>query len=273
MTGQTQEAQPSGDSLLAFEAKKLESSTSGTSAPGTPKGEAEGPEASRIVAFNGERLEVPEDLWDAEKGTIRAEAALKRMLDLRRKLSEGPPAPETYALEVPEALREKVAADLGHPLAQPAMDWARKHKLSQEAFNELTGLFYAQEAATSEEDAHYRAGQDEALTEALGAQSEKVKKELGQWVGGLLSKDFKENPALLEAANLLASDAKGVLLLKAFKDRIGEHAIPSGQERAAVSEADLRALQASEAYQNEHHPQHEATAVRVREGWQRLYPG
>ena len=228
----------------------------------------------RVVEFNGERLEVPDDLWDGETGAIRAEAAVKRALDLRRKLSEKPAAPESYQLVVPDDLKEKVEANAEHPLAKPAMEWARKHGLTQDAFAELTGLFYAREAAGFDEDARFATEQNEALAKALGENAEKVKKELGQWVGGLLGGDFKENPALLEAAGLLASDANGVLLIKALKDKIGERGIPSGRDRdsGAVSEADLKALQASDAYRHEHHPQHEATVAKVREGWKRLYP-
>ena len=212
---------------------------------------------------------MPDDLWDGENGTIRAEAAVKRALDLRRKLSEKPAAPESYELVVPDDLKEKVEANAEHPLAKPAMEWAKKHGLTQEAFAELTGLFYAQEAAGFDEDAKFTTEQNEALAKALGESAGKVKKELGQWVGGLLGKDFKENPALLEAASLLASDANGVLLIKYLKTRSGS-GIPPVVIGSRVS-ADLRPASPRRL------PERTPSAARShvgqgREGWKRLYP-
>lgn len=268
-----------GDELLDFSEgpspkadQGVEDSTGSQSVEDSPKDTAR---SDRIIEFNGERLEVPEDLWDSKNKTIRSEAAVKRALDLRRKVSEQTPAaPESYELIVPDDLQEKVRADVEHPLASPAMDWAKKHGLSQDAFSELASLFYHQEASTHDADVKYEAEQRDILKKALGDDAERVTKDLGKWVYGLLGKDFKENTGLHTAANMLACDANGVLLIKALKDKLGETAVPSsrGHDAASLSESDLAALQASDAYHNENHPQHKSVVARVREGWKVLFP-
>lgn len=224
----------------------------------------------RVVEFvdrdgNAEKLEVPDEFWDAEKGAPRLGALLKSRNDLRAKLGEGKAAaPETYELKVPEALGERFQADPEQPLAKAAMAFAKKHGLSQEAFDELAATYFEGEAASSLDPAAERA----AVEKALGPQAKAEMEGLGQWVSGLLGQDFAKNPGLLSAAQALASSSEGVLLLKAIKDRIGEKTVPSGRESPApaVTEESLRALQASEAYQNGD----PATRRRVAEGWEAL---
>ncbi|MGH6886289.1 MAG: capsid assembly protein [Kiloniellales bacterium] len=235
----------------------------------------------RLVEWNGERFEVPEDLWDGARNAIRAEAAVKRALDLRRKLSERAPnaaesAPERYELALPAALEGKMSVDPGHPLVEPAMAWARKHGLSQEAFAELAQLWYGHEAEASGEagGASDRDSEMARLDAALGQRADAVKGELARWMNGLLGRDFAAEPALLSAAEELASTAEGVLLLKAIKDKLGERPLPASRGAGAppLDEARLKTLQASPAYQDAAHPDHKRTVAEVQRGWASLYP-
>lgn len=224
----------------------------------------------RVVEFvdrdgNAEKLEVPDEFWDAEKGAPRLGALLKSRNDLRAKLGEGKPAaPEAYEIHVPEALAERVQADPEQPIAKAAMEFAKKNGFSQEQFDELCAAYFEGQAASTLDPAAERA----AVEKALGPDAKAEMEGLGKWVDGLLGQDFAKNPGLLTAAEALASSSEGVLLLKALKDRIGEKNVPSPRETPvpAVTEEGLRELQASEAYINGD----PATRRRVAEGWETL---
>lgn len=259
------------DALLALGAEQ--GAEPGTpAAPDPAAGQQQPADAGnpRVVEFvdrdgNAEKLEVPDEFWDAEKGAPRLGALLKSRNDLRAKLGEGKAAaPETYELRVPEALAGRFQADPEQPIAKAAMAFAKKHGLSQEAFDELAATYFEGQAGNTLDPAAERA----AVEKALGPDAKAEMEGLGQWVSGLLGQDFAKNPGLLSAAEALASSSEGVLLLKALKDRIGEKGVPAARTSSepVLSEESLRALQASEAYQNGD----PATRRRVAEGWEAL---
>ena len=233
---------------------------------GTPSG--------RIFEDGGERYDVPENFWDPEKNAPRVGALLKANGDLRKQISDKPKAPEKYELAVPKDLAEKIQVNPDDPLAKAAMDFAKKHGLSQDAFSELAALHFQQLAGEADQDATFQAEQSKKLDEAFGDKAKDLKAELGAWVGGLLGEDFKKSPELLAEAQMLASSASGVLLIKAIKDKLGERGIPSAREAdtAAVSLSDLKTLQSSKAYNDPMHPDHDATVKKVEDGYKRLYP-
>ncbi|MEC9346423.1 MAG: hypothetical protein VYB54_09355 [Pseudomonadota bacterium] len=231
---------------------------------------AAGTDASRVM-YRDTPLEIPEQFRDPATGAVNLGALLKSHQDLRRQISRQSKAPETYALALPEDLAGRMTLDAEDPLARAAMDWARRHNLSQEAFGELAELFCRCEAEARDPDG-YRDLQYQALEERLGSHAPHVCDEIGQWFGALLSEDFGRDPDLLDAAENLAADARGVLLLKALRDRLSERGVP-GPRRSAngpMDEVALRRLQASEAYLDNRHPDHRSVAHQVREGWRRL---
>lgn len=239
------------------------------------KAAASGSRKAREIDWHGQKLSVPEKYWDAGLNTVNIPALLKSSEDMRRKVSdkpaEKPAAPERYEIRVPEDLAKtrKVAED--DPLAAAAMDWAKRHGLPQAAFDELVEAFVRQEAEQLD-PGKFRDVQMAALKEHYGHRCDEVCKDVGHWFGALMQKDFEAQPDLREAAEELASDARGVMLLKAIRDRLTERGVPG--ERAArdgaMDEAALRRMQSSEPYINSRHPDHAATLRRVREGWQRL---
>ncbi|ANK80122.1 MAG: hypothetical protein TEF_04465 [Rhizobiales bacterium NRL2] len=215
--------------------------------------------------------EVPDQFWDREAGDIDLAALLKSQADLRRQVSGRMKAPESYDLRVPEDIADRVAIDPADPAAAAAMAWAKKHGLSQEAFGELVEGFARAEADARDPEAFHTA-QMAQLKEAYGHRCDEVCQEVGHWFGALLQRDFADRPELLEAAEELASDARGVMLLKALRDRLTERGVPGHRDQpaAGMDEAALRRLQASDAYLNARHPDHDAVVRKVRDGWQRL---
>lgn len=220
------------------------------------------------VSYKGEEIAVPDAFWDAQRGSPNLGALLKSHADLRRKLSEDRPGtPETYELAVPETLAGRIAPDPEAPLARDAMAWAKENGIGQQAFSELAALFYG-DLAGREPD---RESEMATLAREFGPRAEAELDGLSRWATGLLGPVFAERPELQAAAENLASTAAGVMLIKAIKERLGERGLPSARGGAAsgLNEADLRALQAGDAYL----AGDPATLRKVEEGWKRLYPG
>ncbi|WP_416899606.1 MAG: capsid assembly protein [Minwuia sp.] len=232
---------------------------------------AGGESAARRVAYRGKDVEIPEMFWDAEAGEVNLPALLKSHRDLRRKVSAQTRAPAAYEIRLPDDLGARRKIDPEDPLAAAAMDWAKRNNLPQAAFDELVETFVRQDAEMMDPD-RFRDLQMSALKERFGHRCDEVCKDVGHWFGALMQPDFEAQPELREAAEELASDARGVMLLKAIRDRLTERGVPGNAPAAsaAMDETALRRLQASEPYLNSRHPDHEATARRVREGWQSL---
>ncbi len=231
------------------------------------------PKGVHHYTLDGVTHEIPENFWDPETKSVRLASLLKSHGDLRSRIGERRKPPEAYEIRLPEDLQSAISADPDDPLAQSAMDWARRHELSQEAFDELAEAFFRNEAQNLDPD-RYRETQLNALNDALGSDAEKVRKDVGQWFGALMGRDFADNPDLLAAAEELATDARGVLLLKTLRDRLSEHGVPdrrseTGTDRS-IDEATIRQTQASEAYRNSNHTDHAATHRWVRNAWQTL---
>lgn len=237
-------------------------------------GEAAAPRKTHRFTYRDTAYEVPDQFWDREAEDIDLAALLKSQADLRRQLSGRAKAPDTYDLTLPEDIADRVAIDPADPMAASAVEWAKKHGLSQEAFGELVETFARSEAEARDPE-KFRAAQMEDLKETYGHRCDEVCREVGHWLGALLQRDFADRPELLEVAEELASDARGVKLLKAVRDRLTERGVPGHRDQAAggMDEAALRRMQASDAYLDARHPDHDAVVRKVREGWQRLVGG
>jgi len=225
------------------------------------------------IDYHGKSVKVPEIYWDQKREGVNLPALLKSNQDLRRKLSEkaGGKAPSSYSLRMPEGMAKSRRIAEDDPLAKAAMDWAGRHGLPQEAFDELVEAYVRQEAEQLD-PAKFREVQMAALKEEYGHRCDEVCKDVGHWFGALMQADFEGWPELREVAEELASDARGVMLLKAIRDRLSERGVPGGQgaPAGALDKDGLRRMQASEPYLNSRHPDHAATVRRVREGWQNL---
>jgi len=230
--------------------------------------------APRAVEFKGETLKVPDAFWDVDGDCPNVGALVKSHSDLRRKLSEHAGdatlarVPETYELVVPEHLSQMIEINHEDPLAKGAMDWARKHGLDQDAFSELTALYYDKIVPQSDED--HRQGEMEKLHNALGPRADADMKELSSWVDGLLGDDLANAPELYLALDHLTSTADGVLLMKKLKDRLTERGVPTSRYSASrpLDAEALRQLQSSDAYASGD----PIIRRKVTEGWSRLYP-
>ncbi len=102
-----------------------------------------------------------------------------------------------------------------------------------------------------------------------------MRRDLSTWIDGLLGEEIHRNAGVGQTLRAVASTANGVMLLKAFKDRIGIAGVPTarsgGTGGPALSRDSLQALQNSAAYMEPGHPDHAETVRRVRQGFKTLY--
>ena len=147
-----------------------------------------------------------------------------------------------YALNVPEDLASQgIEASADDPMYGIATEWARKHNVSQEAFDELAASFYGLRLTEHQADVEWSAGQRKALIEAFsdgGNLSEEkaleAAQDVGKWAVGALGTQVVNNPALLDELKFLTASAGGVLLLKALKEATGDVKTPSDPGGGAV---------------------------------------
>lgn len=128
------------------------------------------PEAPHVIERDGARLEIPAQFWDGQKNEVDIPALLKSQRDLRARISSLPKAPESYALQVPDDMKERIALAPDDPLAQGVMEWAKANNVTQEQFATLTHRYFqaqatAQEAsdramAAGDRRRHQKAGND-----------------------------------------------------------------------------------------------------------------
>lgn len=233
-----------------------------------PQGQADGTvtddtTTARVVTFGDEKIEVPEQYWDKDAGSPNVGALVKSAVDMRKKLSETrPEPPESYEIKVAEDLADVVKANPDDPLAQGAMEIAKKYGMSQDAFNDLANLYFSQTVPSQQKEI-------ERLGAAFGDNADKTMGELSDWIYGMAGDD----EALSAAINRVTETADGVILLNHLRGKLAapEPRIPSGIDSAAktgLTEEDLRTLQASDAYINGD----PAARRKVAEGWARLYP-
>jgi hypothetical protein len=245
--------------------------------PAAEKAPADGvkPEGGnpRILEFGDEKLEVPDNFWDADKDEINIGALLKSQTDLRKQLEEKPQAPENYELVVPDDLAEIIEADAEDPLAGAAMAWAKENGISQEQFSELTAAFYKIQADSFENPVERKAAELADLQKEWGASTDKKMKDVSSWVSGLLKPAIEKNNGLFTPLQNLVTSADGVRLLAALRDSIGDVQLPGSKTLTPASgvktEAELAALQADPKYWRDHDP---AIIKEVEEGWKALYP-
>lgn len=240
---------------------------SGDEATKTDDANSDEQSSAHVLEHNGEKIEVPENFRN-EDGTPNVAAILKSQTDLRKQVGEKPAPPEKYELNVPEALQEVIKPDNDNPMVAPVMEWAKKHGISQQAFDELTASYYGQMAPDPEADKKHAEMETAKLKDSLGDNMKGRLDEIGKWTGAVLG-DLRNDEGVKEAITALTTSASGVMVLDKIMRASGERTIPSGKDggsRPALSQDDIRALQGTDAYWNSSHPEHSSTVKRVKEG-------
>ncbi|WP_341909664.1 hypothetical protein [Ferrovibrio terrae] len=232
-----------------------------------------------ITGPDGQKIAIPVNLWDPKandgKGGPNVAAILKSQSDLRQRLGA---VPGKYEVKLAGDLAEKYEIAAEDPFAVKAVEIISKHKgvMSQAAFEELTTAFAEREIARESEGAAKEVerlqNDHKVLEEAWGQNAASNTKALDGW----LNQMFKGKAGALEEVRLMRASADGTMaLFTLFEAAKGKGlAKPGGGGGAAeiLTEAELEAIQKSDAYQNPNHKDYAATRKKVSEGYKRLYP-
>lgn len=244
---------------------------------------------------------VPEKFWDAEKGAVRVDDVLgaysklegergKQWDDLKPQVKaeiEGemfanrPGSPDDYKPVLPddsnivlldEAPGEDFEPEEGKtymvmkaddPLWQTAREVFHQAGKSNDEFSEAVGLFaqsMAERTPTAQEREDAR---NKEIEETLGEHGQARVDHVLNALNSTLGEDHR---AAIDALPVASVPALEALLEKAGQPRFAAPA--SGQAAEHLTEEQLRAIQAEPDYWDNPEKQ-----KKVREGWQRLYPG
>ena len=168
--------------------------------------------------------------WDADKGEMKADLMFKNLQELQAKFSRGdhkaPDKPEGYKVGLDDKAKEalfgsKDADPHKDPLFQKLTGWGVKHKISQDALNEILGQ-YAE--ASGEEVGKFQIDVAKER-QALGKNADAVIQNQHQFFEQMF-KNGEIGEAELKEAGILFETAAGVKLMQAIRARYGEQPIP-----------------------------------------------
>jgi len=203
------------------------------------------PEAQETKAVDftaGKPADFPDEFWDAEKNTAKADAiyakyqeAEARAKGLRDKLAKGaqnaPKDPKEYEVALPEDVAKVIPAN--DPLIEAARPIAHKYGLSKEAFNGFIGEMAAhvaklqaeatQPANPEAEKAAIEAARSEAL-QKLGPNGSQVLQAIGSW-GRQLVNDGLLTEADHKAFKDMAYSAESVRVLNILRSLAGQQGV------------------------------------------------
>lgn len=220
---------------------------------------------------DGEKLEITENFWDKDKKEPDVFAILKAATDLRKQVSEdNSPENGVYAINIPKEFQDKLEANPDDPLYKDFCAFAKKHRVSQEAFDEITHAYYKMiydgiKNSESEEDTFYSQEADK-LKEKFGNRIDKIKTRIDNFMANSGITD----PDILNELAFMLTSVGGISTLDYLLGLRGEP-MPdiNGTSRAGVlSLEELRAMQADPRYLTD-----KAFQKRVEEGYKALYPG
>ncbi len=203
---------------------------------------------------------VPEQFWDPDKQTIRADSLLKSWRDLRAKVSqrgagEAPPEkPDAYAPPKVEGLPEGFIGGDKDTLWPTIQQAAHKAGISQKQLDALAGPFLASVAeqikaqAPADPEAEAAAEREAARAElaTLGPNAETFVRDVGGWLKGMASRGmFTEEEA---AALRQVSTAAGMRALGKLRELTGEQPIPTDAIQAEAATVQDLQRQMTEGY-------------------------
>ncbi len=201
---------------------------------------------------------LPDKFWDDEKGEVRAGSLWRSYQTLENRYHQGdvgyPPSPEEYCIDCgdrhadPEVNAILHDARFTNDQAQLVYDLARKYVVPE------------LEAAERKREAALVQGR---LEETFGGAErwQRVAKQLGDWGKAHLPD---------EVMDALSGTYEGVMALHRMMAADEPGVARTGQRESGMDEKALRTLMQDPKYWREQDP---ALVAKVRQGFERLYPG
>lgn len=224
----------------------------------------------RFVEFENEKIEIPDNYWDAQNNKANLGAIVKANRDLRSQISDKSPKDGLYKITVPEDLKDKIEADPESPLFKVAAAYAKDHKMSQEDFDQLVGLYFNDMASNSISDEDFIKQEKEQLSKLYGKKTGEVVEGIENWLknSGLQDKD------VIGEIQLLATTANGVKALDWFikQSKANGNIMPAASGHSGSDELNedmLKSLMMQPGYTE---GTDKALIKRIEDGWKKLYP-
>lgn len=234
----------------------------------TNENQAGNENTEHFVEFNGEKLPVPENFWDTEKNSVNTGAILKSQMDLRKQIGEDLSPKDGYKINIPEELKDVITPDPDNPLYKAACEFAKKHKISQEDFDNLC-LPYFQELAQPFINADSFMKEEEAkLDKIFGNKKDEVKNRIRNFID---NSGLKDNRDVMDELSQLTVTAAGIQALNALISSAGNNMAAVGElgKSSDMTEDELKEMMKDPRYWRDH----DASFVKkVTEGFQKLYP-
>jgi len=191
------------------------------------------PETTSEIASRPEH--VPEKFWDAEKGEIRTEAALKSYGELEKRFGAFKGAPDKYeAILSEELIAEGVSIDESDPILEVAKEFAKSSNMSQEGFAGMLNLYATQKLAESK-------AQDQALQAeiaSLGDDADRRINSMLQWASANMDAE------LLEGFKDMAVSAPAIKAMEKMVSMTRNAPVmPSNANGAGLSESEVKEMQ------------------------------
>lgn len=237
----------------------------------TTNQENTGENQERVFEYDGQRFEVEENFWDKEKNGVNVGALLKSQQDLRKQISAADASPKDgYACNIPEEYKDILEAAPNSPLWKVATAWAKEHKISQEAFDELAKPYFDELAAPLKNRKEDLQNEEEKLTKIYGNRVSEVKDRIKKFVK---NSGLEKDPEVVFELSLLTQTAAGVRALDTLiknapqgMTMIGTGS--GGTEPTEYSKEQLQAMMKDPRYWRDHEP----NFVKVIEnGFKKLY--
>lgn len=143
------------------------------------------PQPGNPAPITGRPETVPEQFWDPEKNTIKAEELVKAYMPLAEqraaeeaRLAAYPKAAKDIPLVIPDGIAPKgvkIELDETNPLVEPARELIFAKKLDPELLNDFAGIFVKQQLTEQKELETARTAQMQKLGDNAGARIDAVK--------------------------------------------------------------------------------------------------
>jgi len=210
---------------------------------------------------------IPEKFWDAEKGQPRLEELTKSYGEAEKELTrlrKGEEVPENYDFQIPEEFKDKLEVDADDPMLSQFKEFAKEKKWGQARAQDAFEFFIKHVNGSAIEA-------QKAEIEALGGEKQAIEtiSRVRTFFKNMLT------PEEYQGLQSTATTKEAVLALDAIRKRMSvQTPPPEGKTTVSddLSDAQLRAMMLTEAYEKESHPDHHKVRQQVSEGFKKLYP-
>lgn len=248
----------------------IENATSSTTETLATTANSTASTSERLVEYNGEKIEVPENFWDKDSKSVNLPALLKSQADLRKKIGEDhSPKDGAYEVAIPEEYKEAIDIDKESTLYKSVCAFAKEHGLSQDEFNDLVRPYIDDLAAPFTQAKENIKTEDQKLGQIFGNKKQEVIERVNMFIQ---NSGISKDPEIMSEIGLLTMTANGIKALNMIATATsGTMPMVNGSMATSenLNDDQLRELMNDPRYWRDHEPNF---VKKISDGFQRLYP-